>query len=228
MQKEIGLLAKGWLCIGLVAVLGVGSRAQARGHNTKFVVDPNWPKPLPEKWVIGQVSGVCVDAQDHVFIVNRNDITDKEAEVAQQAPPYIEFDPDGNVVNSFGDWKVVPNVTHGCTIDSENNFWTTGSGDGIVQKYSHDGKLLMQIGERGVVDTSDGTLKGRALNSSHAQFYMPSDIAVDPGNGDIYVADGYGKAALPFSIDRENSCVSGGVRGQKQRRMRVWAERSSG
>jgi hypothetical protein len=48
-----------------------------------------------------------VDTQDNVFLVNRNDMTDKEAEIAQQLPPYIEFDPDGNVVNSFGDWKVI-------------------------------------------------------------------------------------------------------------------------
>ena len=64
------------------------------------------------------------------------------------------------------------------------------------RNYSHSGKLLMQIGNRGVVDTSDGTLKGRALNSSHTQFYMPSDIAVDPTNGDVYVADGYGNSRL--------------------------------
>jgi DNA-binding beta-propeller fold protein YncE len=146
--------------------------------------------------VLGQVSGVCVDAQDHVFIVNRRDITDKEAEIAKQAPPFLEFDPAGNLVSSFGDWEVVPNITHGCFIDHENNFWTAGNGDGIIQKYSHEGKLLLQIGKRGVVDTSDGTLKGRALNSSHSQFFMPSDIAVDPGNGDIYVADGYGNSRI--------------------------------
>ena len=134
----------------------------------------------------------------------------------QQAPPYIEFDPDGNIVNSFGDWKVVPNITHGCTIDYENNFWTAGNGDGIIQKYSHDGKLLMQIGERGVVDTSDGTLKGRALNSSHTQFYMPSDIAVDPVNGDVYVADGYGNSRIVV-FDRDGKIPSSvGAPGDKR------------
>jgi hypothetical protein len=70
-------------------------RSRAQDGGAKFVVDPNWPKALPRKWVNPQVSGVCVDAQDHVFIVDRNDMTDKEGEVAQQAPPYIEFDPDG-------------------------------------------------------------------------------------------------------------------------------------
>ena len=67
------------------------------------------------------MSGVCVDTQDNVFIVNRNDMTDKEAEIPQRAPPFVEFVSDGNVVNSFGDWNLVPNITHGCTIDYENN-----------------------------------------------------------------------------------------------------------
>ena len=85
MKKERRLFEKIWICLGLVATFGVVCRAQAPGSGPKFVLDPNWPKPLPENWVIGQVSGVCVDAQDNVFIVNRNDMTDKEAEIAQQA-----------------------------------------------------------------------------------------------------------------------------------------------
>jgi hypothetical protein len=130
--------------------LGVVYRVQAQERGPKYAVDPSWPKPLPEKRVNGQVSGVCVDAQDNVFIVNRNDMTDKEEEIAQQAPPYIEFDPDGNVVNSFGDWKVVPNITHDCIIDYENNFWTAGNGDGIIQKYSHDGNYSCRSAREGL------------------------------------------------------------------------------
>jgi DNA-binding beta-propeller fold protein YncE len=53
-------------------------------------------------------------------------------------------------------------------------------------------KLLMQIGKRGLYDTSDGSRKGKSKNSSHDQFFLPAGIVVDPGNGDIYVADGYG------------------------------------
>lgn len=85
MKKEIRPFDKIWLCLALVAAFGVVCRVQAQDGGAKFVVDPNWPKPLPGNWVIGQVSGVCVDAQDHVFIVDRNDMTDKEAEVAQPA-----------------------------------------------------------------------------------------------------------------------------------------------
>jgi DNA-binding beta-propeller fold protein YncE len=190
------------LCLGLVVLSVPLWRAWAQSGILRYEVDPTWPKPLPENWVTGQVSGVCVDRQDHVFIVNRNDMTHKEAEVSQQAPPFIELDADGNVANSFGNWKTAPNTTHGCTIDHEDNFWTAGNGDGIIQKYSHAGALMMQIGKRGLVDSSDGTLKGRPMNLSHTQFNMPSDIAVDPANGDVYVADGYGNSRIAV-FDRD-------------------------
>jgi hypothetical protein len=63
----------------------------------------------------------------------------------------------------------------------------------MVQKYTHDGsKLLLQLGKKGVFDSSDGTAKGKPLNSNAAVFYMPSSIFVDRGNGDVYVSDGEG------------------------------------
>lgn len=165
--------------------------SQAQGKEPRYEIDPTWPKPLPNLWVTGGVGGVCVDAHDHVLILNRRDLTDNDLDAGHQAPPVIEFDPEGNVVNSFGDPEILPSRFHGCTVDRDNNLWLAGSQDGIVQKYTHDGsKLLFQIGKRGVVDSSDGTLKGKALNSSHTQFFGPAGIAVDPKNGDVYVADG--------------------------------------
>ena len=147
MKHKMRFLKIVLLCLGFGVLPGFTCRVQAQSSTLKYEVDPTWPKPLPGNWVTGQVSGVCVDSQDHVFIVNRNDMTHKEAEVSHQVPPFIEFDGVGNVVNSFGDWKTVPNTTHGCTIDYEDNLWTAGNGDGIIQKYSHDGRLLMQIGK---------------------------------------------------------------------------------
>jgi DNA-binding beta-propeller fold protein YncE len=179
--------------------------ARAQEAVPQFEVDAAWPKPMPGKWETGQVGGVCVDAEDHVFIVNRRKLTEKEMLAAEQAPPIIEFDADGKVINSFGDPKVVPNSIHGCTTDAQGNVYVAGNQDGIIQKYSTDGKLLLQIGTRGVVDTSDGTLtiqaggggfEGRALNSGHHSFFQPAAIAIDPDNGDIYVADGYGNSRI--------------------------------
>jgi len=178
---------------GLAVALGFLFLAPlcAQVNAPRFEVDPAWPKPLPNLWVTGGIGGACIDARDHVFILNRRDLTDNDLDAGHQAPVVIEFDPEGNVVNSFGDPEVTPNTPHGCTVDAENNVWITGTGDGIVQEYSHDGsKLLLQIGKRGVVDSSDGTAKGKALNSSHSTFFKPAGIAIDPKNGDVYVADG--------------------------------------
>jgi DNA-binding beta-propeller fold protein YncE len=163
----------------------------AQGNPPKYEVDPSWPRPLPNKWVTGAVSGVCTDAQDHVFIVNRGNLTENELDSGRQAPPVIEFDPQGNVANSWGNREALPEGLHGCFVDYQGNVWLAGSDDTFVQKYSHDGsKLLLQIGQKGVADSSDGTIQGIALNSSHTGFYRPSAITVDPGNGDVYVADG--------------------------------------
>jgi DNA-binding beta-propeller fold protein YncE len=181
------------------------SSLSAQEDTPRFVVDPSWPKPLPNNWTTGQVGGVCVDSEDHVYIVNRRNLTEKEVQSAAQAPPIIEFDSAGNVINSFGDPNIVPASIHGCTVDSHGNLYVAGNHDGIIQKYSQQGKLLLQIGARGRVDTSDGSLTtqaggggfvGRPLNSSRHGFFLPAAIAVDPTNDDIYVADGYGNSRI--------------------------------
>jgi DNA-binding beta-propeller fold protein YncE len=158
----------------------------------RYEVDPSWPKPLPEGWVTGQLGGICADSHDHIVVVDRRNITKEEAETSKAAPPIIMFDSAGNMVRSWGDPNVVPNSIHGCFFDKENNVWVGGNDDGILQKYSHDGKLLQQIGTRGLFDSSDGTGKGKPNNSAHDRLYNPAGMAIDPGNGDLYVADGYG------------------------------------
>lgn len=193
MKSKSSFLRSVAVYVGFGIVLGIScaSNLHAQASPPKFEVDPNWPKPLPNLWVTGGIGGVCIDSRDHVFILNRRDLTDNDLDAGHQAPVVIEFDPEGNVVNSFGDPDSTPNTPHGCAVDAENNVWLTGTGDGIVQKYSHDGsKLLLQIGKRGVVDSSDGSAKGKPLNSSHEGFFKPAGMAIDPKNGDVYVADG--------------------------------------
>jgi DNA-binding beta-propeller fold protein YncE len=152
---------------------------------------------------VGGLGGVCVDAQDHVLVLNRQDIVEGELNAGHLAPPMIEFDPAGNVVNSWGDLKLLEVPTeeqhlgaiasrlHSCRFDKDNNVWIASSPSGMIQKYTHDGsKLLQQIGKRGVFDSSDGTVKGKPLNSDAARFFVPSSIFVDRQNGDVYVSDG--------------------------------------
>ncbi len=188
MRKKM-ILYEAPLAIVLAIFCSLPMKSQ--GNPPKYEVDPTWPKPLPDKWVTGAVSGVCTDAQDHVFILNRGNLTENELDAGRQAPPVIEFDQQGGVVNSWGNRETLPEGLHGCFVDYQNSVWLAGAQDGVIQKYTHDGaKLLFQIGTKGVIDSSDGTVAGVALNSSHKAFYSPSSIAVDPTDGNIYVADG--------------------------------------
>jgi hypothetical protein len=164
----------------------------------RFTVDPFWPKPLPRDpatglyWVTGEVAGTAVDAADHLFTVNRRNLIDTEMREATPSPALIEFDEDGNVANSATP-AVLPAGLHGCFVDYQGFVWIAGNADAIVQKYTHDlSKLVLQIGVKGHFDSSDGTAAGTPLNSSHTFLNRPADIAVDPTNGEIYIADGYG------------------------------------
>jgi sugar lactone lactonase YvrE len=183
------------LTVAVFAIaLTAGSSATAQQRGTgKYEADLSWPKPLPNRWVLGGLGGVCVDAQDHVLILNRQDIVDGDLNGATLAPSIIEFDPAGNVVNSWGDPKLLDPRLHSCHFDKEGNVWIAAAPSGMIQKYTHDGsRLLLQIGKKGELDSSDGTDKGKPLNSNAAKFFMPSSIYVDRQNGDIYVSDGEG------------------------------------
>ena len=200
-------IRKAGICAALAIALGIFCPPPSKAQNNvpRYEVDPTWPKPLPNRWVTGEMGGVCTDSQDHVFIAQRvNDVggmdghleglTNDELNAGQAAPPVIEFDAEGNVVNSWGDSSLLPKDLHGCAIDREGHVWLDGSEDGIVQEYSHEGReLLLQIGKRGVFDSSDGTVTGTPLNASPSQFFRVSEIGFDPHNGDVYVADGHAK-----------------------------------
>jgi DNA-binding beta-propeller fold protein YncE len=203
------------LSLGVLLLSPAPVKAQSGAPSTdipRFEVDPFWPKPLPNNWVTGELGGVCVDAQDHIFLLTRDNLYPKEKKNSKAAPPVLEFDQEGNVVNSWGDRDKMPgkaggNGPHGCFFDKDGNFWTAGNHDGIIQEWTHDGsKMLLQIGTKGKFDSSTGTdtrfTDDYAMNSSHTGFNSPTDVAVDPTNGDIYVSDGYGNRRVAV-FDRE-------------------------
>src|SRR5882672_3212238 len=144
----------------LLAVLGAGqyaldrtvaAQAKAAVQAPRFEVDPMWPKPLPNHWLLGATIGVSVDAQDHVWIIHRSSATlnanergaeanPPMAECCKGAPPVLEFDQAGNMLHAWGgpksgpglgDW---PESNHGITIDGKGNVWVAGNGgnDGTV------------------------------------------------------------------------------------------------
>ncbi|HEY1329752.1 MAG TPA: hypothetical protein VGI14_22660 [Casimicrobiaceae bacterium] len=229
-MKRGPFLYAGALALTVSAALALSTSVTQADPNRpskvpKYEVDPTWPKmPLPsagdfgtplaistttgkpKPWVTGEVAGTCVDSRDHVFIVTRGNLVAPEDVEAVASPPVIEFDRDGDVVNAWGDRNVLPNGIHGCFVDYQDNVWIAGNGDGIVQKYPHDGSNvpLLQIGTRGVCDNPPANTCGNSganplANQSHTLLNEPADMYIDPNpdpvthqRGSIYIADGYG------------------------------------
>lgn len=189
----------------LAAVLAFGMVAPAMAEGPEFKIDHSWPKlPLPNKWALGELGGMFIDAKDHVWIYNRPSTlfpwekaaaaTPPTAECCFPAPPVIEFSPEGDVVRSWGgpgqgyEW---PSTEHGIVVDSKGNVWVAGSqtrefqgrpADGQLLKFTGDGKFLLQIGHAGPSkgSTAEDQLSGAA------------GMALDEAANEIYVADGYG------------------------------------
>ena len=166
----------------------------------QFMVDPFWPKPLPNNWMIGQVSGVHVDSNDHIWIVQRpNSLSERDiaatfdpplSKCCFPAPPVIEFDLSGNVLRAWGgpgegyDW---PRSEHGIHL-ANGYVWLAGNGQGDshILKFTMDGEFVMQIGEP---DQSRGSNDTQNLG-------RPADLFVDVEAREVYVADGYGNRRI--------------------------------
>ncbi len=167
------------------AVLEASTQAQQMVQAPRFEVDPMWPKPLPNGWVMGSTIGIGVDSKDHVLIVHRQQTVDSVTE-GTAAPPVLEFDPEGNLVASWGgpgegyEW---PSSNHGVGLDQNDNVWIGGNGpgDSHILKFTHAGKLIMQIGAPGQP----------ANSSSRTHFGRVAKISFDPAANEAYVADGY-------------------------------------
>lgn len=195
------------LLVAAIVALGAGQRAldaharRAAVTVPTFEVDPFWPKPLPNHWVLGNVIGVGVDARDHVFVVHRADTADSLTTCCTAAPPVIEFDPEGNVVSAWGgphDGYVWPGSNHGIAIDNKGNVWIGGNGptDSHILKFTHDGHFLMQIG-----------IPGQAVNSNATDhFGRVAKISFDVPANEAYIADGYGNHRVAV-IDMDNGKI---------------------
>ncbi|MBQ14471.1 MAG: hypothetical protein QGG67_00820 [Gammaproteobacteria bacterium] len=163
----------------------------------QFVVDPYWPQQLPNHWILGRAIGVAVDARDHIYIVHRDQdsmFTNQEiglsggiSECCTAAPPILEFDIEGNLINAWGGpgadytW---PESNHGIEVAPNGDVWIggNGGGDSHMLVFTRDGQFVREVG-----------LPGEDVDSnSETHFSRVAEIAIDAGAGEAYVADGYG------------------------------------
>src|SRR5258705_12350632 len=107
MRASVILQARACAALGMgaAAILFLpGSQAQ---NSPRYEADVNWPKPLPERWVLGGLGGICVDAKDHVLILNRQDVIEGDLNGGKLGPPMTEVDPAGNAVHHLGGPNVI-------------------------------------------------------------------------------------------------------------------------
>jgi DNA-binding beta-propeller fold protein YncE len=198
----------------LAGVYGLVRDLAAQARNAVeapyFEVDPLWPKPLPNHWLLGSTIGVDVDERDHVWIIHRSsatlnnnergaELTPPTGECCAGAPPVLEFDADGTLLRHWGgaaagyEW---PSSNHGITIDHKGNVWIGGNGpeDSQVLKFTRDGKFLMQVGKsaarRGPPD-KDGQPTYAGGSNDPMNFGRVAKIFVDPRENEAYLGDGY-------------------------------------
>jgi DNA-binding beta-propeller fold protein YncE len=176
-------------------------------------VDPLWPKPLPNHWVLGSAIGVWADVDDHIWTIHRSSATLgvnewplelKTGDCCAGAPPVLEFDQAGNLLRHWGgpsegyEW---PDSNHGIFIDYKGNVWIGGNGgpDSHILKFTKDGKFLVQAGKKGArreagaaAGTNEGDVAGFVGGSNDPEnFGRVAKIFVDPKANEAYVADGY-------------------------------------
>ena len=171
------------------ALIGFATVSMSQPVNSvpQFEVDPQWPKPLPNNWILGAVAGIAVDGRDHVWVVHRPSTLqpNETRSIWRAAPPVLEFDPDGRLLQSWGgpgagyEW---PDLEHGVDADDQV-VWLGGGGEKDAQllKFTRDGKFVMQIGRKG---------QGRGSNDT-ANLGGSANFTIDRAANEIYVADGY-------------------------------------
>jgi hypothetical protein len=141
LAKSAVLAGLGWL----VLCVSLGAQEQTA---PKFKYDPDWPKPLPNKWKMGGVTGLAVDKDDNVWVLDRpNDLTDIEleaelnpplADCCVRPPAMIHIDKNGNVIGSFD----APQG-HGMAVDSKGFVYI---GQDTVRKYDpNTGKVVAEV-----------------------------------------------------------------------------------
>ena len=149
----------------------------------KYILDNSWPN-LPDGFVLGQVTGVGIDTSQNILLFHRADRKWSTPFPSNTitSPTILEVDgATGNLLKSWCKNSFI--MPHGLTVDNENNVWVTDVAFHQIFKFTHEGTLLLKIGEQGIP------------GNDSLRFNMPTDIAVCK-DGSFYVSDGYGNSRV--------------------------------
>ena len=147
----------------------------------KYELVNDWPQ-LPEGYALSQPGGIGIDTSQNVFVFHRPGrrwklLDENFPDSLISANTILMLDRQtGKILNSWGANLFI--MPHGLTVDKDNNVWVTDVGLHQVFKFSHEGKLLMKLGE------------AKIPGNDSLHFNRPTDVAV-AADGSFYVSDGY-------------------------------------
>ena len=130
-------------------------------------------------------TGVDIDQRNgNIYVFHRN-----------ESMPIMAFDKNGKFLRAWGQGMF--KTTHFLRTDREGNVWVTDRGDHQVFKFSPEGKLLMTLGQKGVVGE----------NESRDAFNGVADLVI-ARNGDIFIADGESTNTRVVKYSKDGKFVS--------------------
>ena len=206
------------LSVGLCFLFSSASGPAARAQDPpRYKYDPDWPKQLPNNWTVEGITGMFVDKDDHIWVLQRPRDFDKTenyaalvpptAECCVQPPAVLEFDTEGSLLKSWagpGYAPGWPSSEHTILVDKENNVWVGGAGAGdTLLKFTNDGKFISEFGHRGPTLPS-GQNNQQTQDNQQTSLLLRGVAAakLDEDAHEMYIADGYlNKRVIVFDSD---------------------------
>ncbi len=149
----------------------------------------NWSKKFPKEIADGTVPNIACDSHGNIFAAFR-----------VKGFPIAKFDADGNFIRYYGQHLDIGEI-HGIYVDNQDNIWLTDDEFHVIYKLSQTGETLLQLGQKGIASdtgvdmTITSHLKYLTIRRSSGPFNKPTKAVVGP-DGNTYVSDGYGNAAV--------------------------------
>lgn len=146
---------------------------------------------LPPNLYFGEVAGVAVNSQGHVFVFSRGNSTGPAYGAA--AAQLLEFDASGNFLREIGHNLYAWSFAHAVKVDKNDNIWVTDKGSDMVVKFDPQGRVMMVFGRKQEAsDERTGPLKHPhpPLPPVDGMFRQVTDVAWD-SVGNTYISDGY-------------------------------------
>jgi streptogramin lyase len=171
------------------------------------------PLKLPKDLYLGEVTGVAVNSQGHVFVFSRGNTSGPA--FAAAAAQLLEFGPDGQFIREIGKNLYAWSYAHVVRVDRHDNVWAVDKGSDMIVRFNPEGRVTLVFGRK--PEASDESAvpykrEGPPPKHEDGRFRQPTDVTWDTQDS-IFISDGYVNSRVA-KYDRNGRWVkSWGERG---------------